>query len=93
VFYRAIQCLHLLLFTHALTRSDIDFLGCNFIEAIGQKISPSVSIWTGNWKPIKYVVQLNQDDETSLREGGGGGGVCLYVLRLLSMLMRLSDVS
>jgi hypothetical protein len=40
-------------------------------EAIGQKISPSVSIWTENWKPKKYVVQLNQDDETSLKVGGG----------------------
>ena len=75
MFYGAIHCLHLLLFTHALARTDIDFLACNVIEAIGQKITLSVSIWTDNWKPIKYVVELNQDDETSL--GAGGGRHCV----------------
>ena len=66
MFHGALHCLQILLFTRALAGSDIDFLGCNVIEAIRQKISLSVSIWTENWKPIKYVAQLNQDDETSV---------------------------
>jgi hypothetical protein len=52
MFGGVLNCLHLL-FTHAFAGSDIDVLGCNVIEASGQKISLSVSIWTENWKPIK----------------------------------------
>ena len=74
MFCLELHCLHLLLFTHAFADSDSNVLGCNFIETIRQKINLSVSIWTENWKPIKYVVQLNQDDETSLGGVGGWGG-------------------
>jgi hypothetical protein len=73
MFCSALHCLHLLLFTHAFAGSDIEFLGCNTIEVIRQKIILSLSNRTEHWKPIKCVVQLNQEDETSFGGWGSGG--------------------
>jgi hypothetical protein len=71
-----LHCQYFLLFTHVPAGTDIEALGCNVIEAIRQKFSLSVSIWTENWKPIKYAVQLNQHDEASLG-GWEGRGDCI----------------